>query len=420
MKVLLFTENEYVTGGTTTFVKILAANQSLFLNEGIEITFATFQGNPASKEYPDSAEFLKLKKTGLYNDETNRCFDKENKCKHKIVKRMIRISNKIVWKLRIPWISIQNKREIRKYLLKNHFDCVIANSGGFCSNLGMYVLKESKKRKIMNVFLCHNYPLLRIRNTREKIQKRLFEAQVYNYVTHILTVSQFCACQIRVFLEEETPVDVIYNGMGKKEINLTKMQKVSFLTDNRMVGDAFVIGMIANFMPYKGILYFLEALRTVRMQGKNVIGIIIGNAYDRDYYEKCQHYICDNQMKDYVVIREGLVNASDYVGAYDILCMPSVETESFGLVALEAASYSVPTVAFCTGGIPEVVENGKSGYIVPCRNVEAMANAICRLMDDKQLYDRFCAGAYQRWKTYFSDQVMCENYVNYLRSIAGC
>lgn len=417
MKVLLFTENEYITGGTTTFVKLLAANQSLFLNQGIEITFATFLGNPASKEYPVNAEFLKLVKTGIYNDEKNRCFDKRNKCAHKIIKRIIRVSNKILWRVRIPWNSIKNKREIRKYLLNNNFDCVIANSGGFCSNLGMYVLKESKNKGITNVFLCHSYPPLRIRNIREKMQKRSFEAQVYNYVTHILTVSQFCACQIRVFLEKETPVDVIYNGMGKKDTNLTKMQKVSFLTDNRMAGDAFIIGMIANFMPYKGILYFLETLKTLRLQGRNVIGIIIGNAYDRDYYEECQRYICDNQMKNYVVVREGVTNASDYVEAYDILCMPSVETESFGLVALEAASYSVPTVAFCTGGIPEVVENGKSGYIVPCRNVEAMANAIGRLMDDKQLYDNFCVGAYKRWKTHFSDQVMCENYVNYLKKL---
>lgn len=417
MKVLLFTENEYVTGGTTTFVKMLAANQALFLDRGIEIKFVTFKGNPASKEYPENAEFLGLVKTGAYNDNNNRSLDKRNKYKNKIIKRIIRISNKIIWKIRIPWIYIRNKREIRKYLLINKFDCVIANSGGFSSNLGMYLLRGSKKSGIINVFLCHSYPPLKLRNVREKIQKRLFETQVHRYVTHILTVSQFCACQIRVFLEKETPVDVIYNGMGKKDTNLTKMQKVSFLTDNQMTAGVFIIGMIANFMPYKGILYFLEALRTLRMQGRNVIGIIIGNAYEKDYYEACQRYICDNQMKDYVIIREGLTNASDYVEAYDILCMPSVETESFGLVALEAASYSVPTVAFCTGGIPEVVENGKSGYIVPCRNASAMANAIGRLMDDKQLYDNFCVGAYQRWKTYFSDQVMCENYVNYLKKL---
>lgn len=420
MKVLLFTENEYVTGGTTTFVKMLAANQSLFLDSGIEIKFVTFKGNPASTEYPENAEFLKLIKTGMYSDKNNRCLDKRNKYKNKIVKKMIRISNKIIWKVRIPWICIQNKKEIRKYLLTNKFDCVIANSGGFNSNLGMYLLEVAKKRGVVDVFLCHSYPPLRLRNVREKIHKKLFEAQVYNYVTHILTVSQFCACQIRIYLEKETPVDVIYNGMSKKETNLTKTQKISFLTDNRMPADTFIIGMIANFMPYKGILYFLEVLKTLRMQGRNIIGIIIGNAYERDYYEACQRYICDNQMKDYAIIREGLTNASDYVEAYDILCMPSVETESFGLVALEAASYSVPTVAFCTGGISEVIENGKSGYVVPCRNSDAMANAICRLIDNKQLYDNFCIGAHQRWKTLFSDQVMCENYIDYLKNIIDC
>lgn len=417
MKVLLFTENEYVTGGTITFVKILAANQSLFLKEGIEFKFATFEGNLASKEYPDNVEFIKLIKTGIYDDKRNRYLDKRYLCRNKICKRIIRISNKIIWKFRIPWISIQNKKEIRKYLLENKFDCVIANCGGFCSNVGMYVLGESKKQEIKNVFLCHNYPALRYRKIREKIQKKIFEAQVYSYVTHILTVSRFCASQISFFLKKDMSIDVIYNGMNKKETNLTKKQKISFLAGNRITTDAFIIGMIANFIPYKGTLYFLRVLRTLQAQGRNVFGIIIGNDYDIDYYGKCQRYISNNQMGDYVVIKKGVINASDYVEAYDVLCMPSVETESFGLVALEAASFSVPTVAFCTGGIPEVVENGKSGYVVPCRDTDAMADAISRLLDDKQLYHNFCVGAYKRWRSFFSDQVMCKNYVNYIKSL---
>ena len=71
----------------------------------------------------------------------------------------------------------------------------------------------------------------------------------------------------------------------------------------------------------------------------------------------------------------------------DVLVLPS-ELESFGLVALEAMASEVPVVATRVGGVPEVVDEGEDGFLLPVGDTEAMAEAVDRLLGDKDLRAR--------------------------------
>jgi glycosyltransferase involved in cell wall biosynthesis len=71
------------------------------------------------------------------------------------------------------------------------------------------------------------------------------------------------------------------------------------------------------------------------------------------------------------------------VGA-DVFLLPS-ETEAFGLAALEAMACEVPVVATAVGGLPEVVVDGETGYLRPVGDVQAMAAAVLRLLEDDEL-----------------------------------
>jgi len=77
-------------------------------------------------------------------------------------------------------------------------------------------------------------------------------------------------------------------------------------------------------------------------------------------------------------------NIEDLIGSADLMLLPS-DNESFGLVALEAMACEVPVVASRVGGLPELVTNGKDGYLVTARDVDEMAaRALEVLSDDRR------------------------------------
>jgi len=83
----------------------------------------------------------------------------------------------------------------------------------------------------------------------------------------------------------------------------------------------------------------------------------------------------------------------------DLLVLPSLY-EELGTVLLEAMQAGLPIVASKTGGIPDVIEDGVNGLLVPPGNPEALAHAIDRLLADRDLAYRLSEGARERGKDY--------------------
>jgi glycosyltransferase involved in cell wall biosynthesis len=72
----------------------------------------------------------------------------------------------------------------------------------------------------------------------------------------------------------------------------------------------------------------------------------------------------------------------DALAAADLYVMPS-RTDSFGIVYLEAWCYGLPVIGARAGGVPDVIDDGRDGLLVPFGNVEAIAGAIGRLLRDR-------------------------------------
>jgi len=78
----------------------------------------------------------------------------------------------------------------------------------------------------------------------------------------------------------------------------------------------------------------------------------------------------------------------EYLSIADLLLLPS-QSESFGLVALEAMACEVPVIATRVGGLPELIEDGATGLLFPVGDVEAMAAGAISLLSDQTQSQQF-------------------------------
>jgi len=101
-----------------------------------------------------------------------------------------------------------------------------------------------------------------------------------------------------------------------------------------------------------------------------------------------------------------------------LFLLPS-ESESFGLVALEAMSFGIPVITTNSGGITELVKNSETGYACNVGDVVNMSRVSIDLLSDSDLYSEFSVNAYRRAKMYDINEVIPlyeECYVRVLNS----
>ena len=137
---------------------------------------------------------------------------------------------------------------------------------------------------------------------------------------------------------------------------------------------AFVAGFAGNIRPVKGVNYLLEAFSKIA-PAENIHLLIAGEVRDKNVEALVGRY----PHVHFLGYRE---DATSLMGACDIMVMPSIEREGLPKAVLEAMAQGVPPVVTNVGGLPELVEDGESGYIVPPKNASALLAAIREMAQD--------------------------------------
>jgi N-acetyl-alpha-D-glucosaminyl L-malate synthase BshA len=100
----------------------------------------------------------------------------------------------------------------------------------------------------------------------------------------------------------------------------------------------------------------------------------------------------------------------------DLFLLPS-EQESFGLTALEAMACCVPVIGSETGGLPEVINHGETGYLFPIGDISNMAEKAIELLKNSENHETFRKKARKRATLYFNAEQIIAQYENFYREI---
>ena len=175
-----------------------------------------------------------------------------------------------------------------------------------------------------------------------------------------------------------------------------------------------LVGNVAALVPHKGQRHFIEAAALVVRQVPDARFVIAGEGELRPSLER---QIREHHLEKHVLLAGFRPDVLSLHKAFDIFAMSSI-TEGLGTSLLDAMAAAKPIVATATGGIPEVVVNDSTGFLVPPRDHGAMAGALVRLLKDPALRQRMGQAGRARARQRFSAERMLQQTLRVYQRVA--
>lgn len=192
---------------------------------------------------------------------------------------------------------------------------------------------------------------------------------------------------------EESKITIIHPGVSLPEAPQTEENINKFKAQHDLTNKKILLS-VGRLTTRKGLREFVElALPQIVQNVPNAILVVIGEAPKNSLGASVQtvesiltiakQFGVDGNIKFLGVITDKVQLATAYEAAdihvFPVKHIPN-DPEGFGMVAIEAAAYGLPTIAFATGGIIDAVQQGKSGYLIETNNYTEMSRQITELL----------------------------------------
>lgn len=171
---------------------------------------------------------------------------------------------------------------------------------------------------------------------------------------------------------------------------------------------------VSNFRKIKRVQDVVKVFRQVRENLPAKL-LLVGDGPDRPMVESmCREMGICNDIR-FVGKQEQL---EDVMAITDLFVLPS-EYESFGLAALEAMATGVPVISSNAGGLPEINEHGKTGFLSDVGDVDDMAQHASKLLKNEQLLEQFRLAAFQQAQLFHIDKIVPQYEALYHRFLSA-
>ena len=198
-----------------------------------------------------------------------------------------------------------------------------------------------------------------------------------------VSISRQVAQTVKEVYGDNIYTPVIYNGIPTRRF---------ILGDKKQRDDRVVLIHIGRFAPQKNHLLLVEAFSLAIEEYPSMELWLIGDGPLRAEVEKKVEAKGLKEKVRFLGIRDDI---PDLLAEASILVLPS-DWEGVPLTVLEAMAAGKPVVATAVGGVPELVEDGVSGILVPPRDLHALAQGILRLARDADLRNQMGKAAQER------------------------
>jgi Glycosyltransferase len=208
----------------------------------------------------------------------------------------------------------------------------------------------------------------------------------------------------------------VYNGVDfNKELEHYSRADFAKKYSLDLPEDSVVIGILCRFDPVKGLDTYINAAKIVIDNNPNVRFILGGDGPQRPYLEKLVNSL---GISGNVLFPGWIKNAYEFMDCIDINVLSSI-SESFPYVILEGVLYKNPTVSSDVGGISDLIDDGRNGFLFQPGDYKKLAEHLTSLINDPELRKAMGEGIYDKASKEFSLENMCKTQIHIYNEILG-
>jgi glycosyltransferase involved in cell wall biosynthesis len=224
--------------------------------------------------------------------------------------------------------------------------------------------------------------------------------------------------QKRRLVEEEglsaERIHVIYNGVDTAVFHPATADERAAERARIGVGvDDVVLMAVGSLKPIKGVDVLLRAVAPLMLRDNRVRLVVVGDGPDRGALESAARELSIAHRVSFLGVQ---ADVDARLRAADALVLAS-RTEALPTVLLEAMATQLPVVATRVGGVPEIVDEGKSGYLVEPEDAGALGDALHRIVADADVRARLGSRGRAIVEARFRIDAMCSNRTAYFESL---
>ena len=175
---------------------------------------------------------------------------------------------------------------------------------------------------------------------------------------------------------------IIENGIDFKKFEGCDKYRKETREKYNIKDNEIVIGVVGRLSEQKDPMTTIKAFNEVHRENKNVRLMYVGSG---NLENEVMQYAKENDLQNLVTITGWVEHTEKYIPTFDIAILPS-RWEGFGLALIEYMACKKPIVASKVGGMLDIIETEKNGFLVEVGNVKEFASYIMKYIEDKELY----------------------------------
>lgn len=307
-------------------------------------------------------------------------------------------------------------RQLKGILQSESFDIVQTHTSvaGALGRIAARLYSKAPIVHMLHAFAGHPY-----RSRPFRVAARTVERQLDRFTDWYIAGSEAMirsGITQRIFTAQK--VKLISNGIDLTPFRAAELMDRSHRVDaahHTATDRPFTVGFLGRLEKQKGVSYLIEAAALVKRRNPQIRFLVAGDGKLRCELERLSSKL---NVADVVKFVGWQSDGVAFLKTIDVMAMPSL-WEAFGLSAAEAMAIEKPVVASHVDGLPEVVEDGVTGILVPPAQPEPLAQALLQLADDPARRRAMGAHGRNRVEQRFSLDSMIERHEAFYERLAS-